>query len=231
MSKSSCRPWIALLVALASFAGLLVSDHAPAKAAPRVRSAKKISAEVQKKVSAGQGNERVRVIVQPREAWNSNIDSAVEGADATNIRQFQKFNFRVLTVSASAAAALAARDDVAYVSVNKEVRTLGHVSLTTGADAVREISGTNTNGLDGTGIGIAVLDSGVDTDHKAFLDRSNNLRVIVNRDFTGEGRLDDPYGHGTHVASMAAGNGRISNGQYTIGSWPTARPITSESST
>ena len=105
MSKSSCRPWIALLVALTIFAGLLVSDHAPAKAAPRVRSAKKISAEVQKKVSAGQGNERIRVIVQPREAWNSDIDSALEGADVTNIRQFQKFNFRVLTVSASAAAA------------------------------------------------------------------------------------------------------------------------------
>jgi serine protease AprX len=215
MRKSSCRPWLALLVALTFFAGLLVSDHAHAESSPKPKPARKISTDVLRKVNNGQGNERIRVIVQPREAWNSDLDSSLQAADVTNIRQFQKFNFRVLTVSASAAAALAARDDVAFVSVNREVRTLGHVSLTTGADAVRETNGTTTGGLDGTGIGIAVLDSGIDTNHKAFLDKSNNLRVVVDRDFTGESRTDDPYGHGTHVASMAAGNGRISNAQYT----------------
>src|SRR6185436_15895017 len=48
--------------------------------------------------------------------------------------------------------------------------------------------------------------------------------VIVNRDFTGEGRTDDPYGHGTHVASAAAGNGRICNGKY-IGVAPNAKLV------
>ncbi|HKR61892.1 MAG TPA: S8 family serine peptidase, partial [Pyrinomonadaceae bacterium] len=215
MTKSSSRPWIALLILLTISAGLLVSDNSHAECAPRPRSAKKASTEVLKKVTQGHGSDRIRVIVQPKEGWTADLEAALQDAGVTNVRQLQKFSFRIITVSAAAAAALAARDDVAYVSENREVRTLGHVSLTTGADAVREINGTNTGGLDGTGIGIAVLDSGIDTNHRSFLDRSNNVRVVVDRDFTGEGRSDDPYGHGTHVASMAAGNGRISNGQYT----------------
>src|SRR6185295_5322802 len=103
---------------------------------------------------------------------------------------------------AAAAAALSQRSDIAFVALNKEVRTLGHVSLTAGADAVRTTAGTNVSGLDGTGIGVAVIDSGIDPTHKAFLDRSNSLRIVASADFTGENRTDDPYGHGTHVASI-----------------------------
>ncbi len=181
----------------------------------------KVSREIRQKVSSGNGSEHVRVIIQPVGLWDTVLDSTVEEAGGTNVRSFQNFRLRVVTVSANAAVNLAARNDVAYVSLNREVRSLGHVSATTGADQVRVTSGTNANGFDGTGIGIAVVDSGIDTVHKAFLDRSNNVRVVYNQDFTNEGRTDDPYGHGTHVAALAAGNGRISNAQY-VGVAPNA---------
>jgi subtilisin family serine protease len=51
----------------------------------------------------------------------------------------------------------------------------------------------------GTGITVAVLDTGVDADHEAFA----GLR-IVERDFTGDGD-GDREGHGTHCAGTIAG--------------------------
>src|SRR5207249_7311080 len=80
------------------------------------------------------------------------------------------------------------------------------------------------SGVDGTGIGIAVLDSGIYTGHVDFLDKSNNVRVVYSQDFTGEGRTDDPFGHGTHVAAIAAGGGRVSNAAY-LGIAPNAKLI------
>src|SRR5258708_6554421 len=183
----------------------------------------KCSRDLMEKVNNGHGSELVRVIIQPA-ATSDTLDSTIEQSGGSSIRQFQNSRVRVATLPANAALALSARSDVSYVSLNREVRTLGHVSATSGADAVRTTSGTTTSGLDGTGMGIAVLDSGIDTTHKAFLDKSNNLRVLVSEDFTGENRTDDPYGHGTHVAALAAGNGRISNGQY-LGIAPNANLI------
>jgi subtilisin family serine protease len=182
---------------------------------------RKVSREIQRKVWSGNGSEQVRVIIQPAGLWDDDLDSTIEGSGGTNVRRFHNFQVHIVTLPANAALAIAARSDVAYVSLNREVRALGHLSITTGVDQIRTTSGTNASGLDGTGIGIAVVDSGIDTTHKAFLDRSNNVRVVYSEDFTGEGRTDDPYGHGTHVAALAAGNGRISNGQY-VGVAPNA---------
>ncbi len=69
--------------------------------------------------------------------------------------------------------------------------------------------------LDGKNIGIAILDSGMDTQHQSF--RSALLqssRVLVNKDFTGENRTTDNYGHGTHVTSSAAGINPVSGTTY-----------------
>ncbi len=86
----------------------------------------------------------------------------------------------------SAIAPLATTNEARHLSPDRSTQTLGHGTNTTGTEQVR----TQTNGcllvlcssttFDGAGIGIAVLDSGIDSAHKAFAKNSllNTNRVV-----------------------------------------------------
>jgi serine protease AprX len=148
--------------------------------------------------------------------------------------------------------ALAGRSDVSSISPNRmTAKTDSYIEKITGTLAAR--SGYPQRAVDGSGIGIAVFDSGVMRDHVNMLDGNGNTRVVQSLNFLdaeaaqgavgkkGWGEpgvdfaselypgskkldvylkhlqrgktkdLDDPYGHGTHVASVAAGTARATD--------------------
>src|SRR5688500_11344991 len=106
---------------------------------------KKISRDILKKVEAGKGSEFVRVIIQPANAWDLSSDFTRELAGGSNIRKFKNFSLRVVTLPANAAVALATRNDVSYVSLNQDIRPMGHLSHTTGTDQVRSSGGGSSS--------------------------------------------------------------------------------------
>ncbi len=104
--------------------------------------------------------------------------------------------------------AVSNQSNVAYISPD---RALG-ASLDYTAAAVSAPAAWSS-GLDGSGVGIAVIDSGIYNHPDLTAANSSRSRVVYRQSFIGGGVLNDDFGHGTHVAGIVAGNGRSSEQQ------------------
>ena len=161
----------AVLLSLCS--ALCVSTNTRARAANNTLSSlasTKISPDLRQLILSGNGDARVKVIVQTKSASPSLLGGLLDTVGGLLVGVLSNLNIRIVDVEANNVEVLAADPDVTYISLDNLVRSSGHVTNTTGTQQVRaqkSLLGLNST-LDGSGVTIAVLDSGIDSKHKSF---------------------------------------------------------------
>jgi serine protease AprX len=181
---------------------------APVDAAHRAR----LGADLEKKLA--QGDQAIDVIVH---GSRNEVDALARRYNLT-VRKYLKSG-AVLSVTAGQLDALSHDDSVDHLSADAPVNSSSLTTDSIGADQVWNGVGS-LKPLSGAGIGVALIDSGIDPRHAALANR-----VVFTRDFTG-GDGSDAYGHGTHVGALIAGQtGQTADTADNKGVAPSARLI------
>jgi serine protease AprX len=137
------------------------------------------------------------------------VGSAVEQNGGSKGRVLRILKARRATLPNGAIRALADNPRVRHIWLDRPtVASVERTGGTVGATSIRQ-----SLGYDGSGIGVAVVDSGITVWHDDLSSAAGGQRVAAFVDFV-NGRTDpyDDNGHGTHVAGIIAGNGHDSAG-------------------
>jgi len=154
----------------------------------------------------------VNVIVQYKQVPDEDEHQKVVRRGGAVLDKFKNIKEGSYSLPASAVANLANDPSVAYVSPDHPLRAkLDYTAAAVNASAAW------AQGLDGTGIVVAVIDSGMNQSPDLAL--KNN--IVYSQDFTGQIRQNgktqdtknapDLYGHGQHVAGTIASTGKSSS--------------------
>lgn len=130
-------------------------------------------------------------------------DLALKGGSLKHI--FSKLPAVAASVAAGALDQVAANPDVTYISPDRPLQgSMTITGPTVGANLAASY------GWDGTGVTVAVVDSGIANHKDLRQNTGGQLRVIYSESFVAgqQGNAThDNYGHGTHVAGIIAANG------------------------
>ncbi len=179
----------------------------------------KIASDMRELMESAGPNGRVSAILQVDNVHSAEVSSLLKRYGVNVDSRMAQLGAMKVELPVNAIEALAKSRAANYISPDVKLEAFGHVTVTTGTDLIRTQSCglLCTTTFDGSGIGIAVLDSGVDTAHAAFGGTGllAGARVTFSKDFTTEANnTTDPYGHGTHVAASAGGVSTAAGNAY-----------------
>ena len=154
---------------------------------------------------------KVNVIVQYKALPQGCSGQSGVGACAANLlggvvsQVFTLINSVAGTMLAGDVTVLSNQSNVSYISLDRVLTA----ALDYSTEAVNAPVAWNS-GWDGTGVGIAIIDSGIYSHPDLAAAHGGQSRIVYRKSFIG-GVQNDDFGHGTHVAGIIAGNGATSN--------------------
>jgi serine protease AprX len=167
----------------------------------------KMDSILQRRAASGAGTSSV-IIRGVDDAADDTIANLVQQAGGVPGRKINVIHGRVAQVPNGGLAALANSPYIAGLSYNRAIAGANErTGATIGSTAVRQYYG-----YDGSGVGVAIVDSGVAPAHDD-LSTGSGPHVEHFVDFVNGGTIPyDDYGHGTHVAGIISGSGFDSKG-------------------
>jgi len=129
-------------------------------------------------------------------------------SDLLNIvGQLPLINGVVALVDGTGIVNLSNQSNVVYISSDRQLSTLDVAGPAVNAEVAWQ------SNYIGTGIGVALIDSGVNSHPDLYTGILPISRVVYNQSFiSGTSSTNDQYGHGTHIAGLIAGDGLASTG-------------------
>jgi serine protease AprX len=153
----------------------------------------------------------VNVVVQFFAPPDSTQLATIDQIGGVHQAELNLIHAGLYTIPSGALDALVNHPNVRYVSPDRRVEAM----LDTAGPAVGAQMAL-TYGWDGTNVGVAIIDSGIQPE-KDLLDKTAKLgnvsRVVYSQSFVPKvTSTSDQFGHGTHVAGIVAGNATSSTG-------------------
>ena len=203
------RPLVIAIVAMLAISTLMATAPRPAQAAAQATLSGELASWL---ASADEAATFDTIITFDDRVAMTRLDGL--GVGGTRLASLP---IAMATLTATQAREVAAWPEVRSLWHNQEQDLILDESVRLiGADRVQRGEGLRTP-YTGAGIGVAVIDTGIDSTHP-------DLATAVSYNVVGDGFSDsavivpsptvDTYGHGTHVSSTIAGSGAASGGRF-----------------
>lgn len=187
----------------------------------------KLEIELARVVGGTEPTKKINVIIllksEPSVSSLKSQESVVNvlrDGNAETKYQYHLINGITASMPAGLIEKVANRQDVECVCLDREIRLPAPPEgcrtpyIATHAESAGSVVSTEDQvwdeGIDGTGVVVAVIDTGIDKNHPDLYGK-----VVAEKNFVeNEPTTNDLYGHGTHCAGIIAGTGEASAGRY-----------------